>query len=100
MARMGISTYMSYVGAQIFEAVGLRKSFVDKYFTNTPSPIEGLDLFDVAREAVEIHRRAFSTPIMMTPVLPAGVHRSVPAGRGRRSAGQSVLLSVAAPLHL
>ena len=72
MARMGISTYMSYVGAQIFEAVGLKKSFVDKYFTNTPSPIEGLDLFDVAREAVEIHRRAFSTPIMMTPVLPAG----------------------------
>ncbi|MDO5532028.1 glutamate synthase large subunit [Sutterella sp.] len=59
MARMGISTYMSYIGAQIFEAIGLKQSFVDKYFTNTPSPIEGLDLFDVAGEAVEMHRRAF-----------------------------------------
>ena len=59
MARMGISTYMSYIGAQIFEAVGLKKSFIDQYFTNTPSPVEGLDLFDVAGEAVTIHKRAF-----------------------------------------
>lgn len=59
MARMGISTYMSYIGAQIFEAVGLKKSFIDQYFTNTPSPVEGLDLFDVAGEAVTGHKRAF-----------------------------------------
>lgn len=59
MARMGISTYMSYIGAQIFEAVGLKKSFIDQYFTNTPSPVEGLDLFDVAGEAVTVHKRAF-----------------------------------------
>ena len=58
MARMGISTYMSYIGAQIFEAVGLKKSFIDQYFTNTPSPVEGLDLFDVAGEAVTVHKRA------------------------------------------
>lgn len=59
MARMGISTYMSYIGAQIFEAVGLKKSFIDQYFTNTPSLVEGLDLFDVAGEAVTVHKRAF-----------------------------------------
>ena len=59
MARMGISTYMSYIGAQIFEAVGLKKSFIDQYFTNTPSPVAGLDLFDVAGEAVTVHKRAF-----------------------------------------
>ncbi|WP_337497631.1 glutamate synthase large subunit [Sutterella wadsworthensis] len=59
MARMGISTYMSYIGAQIFEAVGLKKSFIDQYFTNTPSPVEGFDLFDVAGEAVTVHKRAF-----------------------------------------
>lgn len=59
MARMGISTYMSYIGAQIFETVGLKKSFIDQYFTNTPSPVEGLDLFDVAGEAVTVHKRAF-----------------------------------------
>ena len=59
MARMGISTYMSYIGAQIFEAVGLKKSFIDQYFTNTPSPVEGLDLFDVAGEAVTVHKCAF-----------------------------------------
>ncbi len=59
MSKMGISTYMSYVGAQIFEAVGLSSEFVDKYFKNTPSPIEGVNLFDIADEAVKIHRKAF-----------------------------------------
>jgi len=59
MSKMGISTYMSYVGAQIFEAVGLSSEFVDKYFKNTPSPIEGINLFDIADEAVKIHRKAF-----------------------------------------
>ncbi|WP_295352013.1 glutamate synthase-related protein [uncultured Succinivibrio sp.] len=59
MSKMGISTYMSYIGAQIFEAVGLSSEFVDKYFKNTPSPIEGVNLFDIADEAVKIHRKAF-----------------------------------------
>ena len=59
MAKMGICTYMSYIGAQIFEAVGLSSEFVEKYFTNTPSPIEGVSLFDVAQEAVDTHINAF-----------------------------------------
>ena len=51
MSKMGISTYQSYCGAQIFEAVGLQKAFVDKYFTGTASNVEGIGLFEVAEEA-------------------------------------------------
>ncbi|HEU4923290.1 MAG TPA: glutamate synthase-related protein, partial [Burkholderiales bacterium] len=59
MSKMGISTYMSYTGSQIFEAVGLARSLVDKYFTGTASNVEGIDLFDLAEEAIRIHRAAF-----------------------------------------
>jgi glutamate synthase (NADPH) large chain len=59
MAKMGISTYQSYCGAQIFDAVGLRTSFVRKYFTGTHTQIEGIGLREVARETVERHREAF-----------------------------------------
>jgi glutamate synthase (NADPH/NADH) large chain len=59
MSKMGISTYMSYTGSQQFEAVGLARSLVDKYFTGTASNIEGIDLFDVAEEAIRVHRDAF-----------------------------------------
>ena len=51
MSKMGISTYQSYCGAQIFEAVGLQRAFVDKYFTGTASNVEGIGLFEVAEEA-------------------------------------------------
>ena len=57
MSKMGISTYQSYCGAQIFEAVGLQKAFVDKYFTGTASNVEGIGLFEVAEESVR-HARA------------------------------------------
>jgi glutamate synthase domain-containing protein 2/glutamate synthase domain-containing protein 1/glutamate synthase domain-containing protein 3 len=60
MSKMGISTLQSYCGAQIFEAVGLEKAFVDKYFTWTASRIGGIGIGEVAREVVERHRRAFS----------------------------------------
>jgi glutamate synthase (NADPH) large chain len=59
MSKMGISTYMSYTGAQQFEAVGLAKSLVDKYFTGTASNVEGINLFQVAEEAIRVHRAAF-----------------------------------------
>ncbi len=59
MSKMGISTYMSYTGAQIFEAVGLAGSLVDKYFTGTTSSIGGIDIFQVAEEAIRIHKAAF-----------------------------------------
>jgi len=59
MSKMGISTIQSYCGAQIFEAVGLNKEIVDKYFTWTPSRIEGIGLEQVAEEVHRRHRHAF-----------------------------------------
>ncbi|TAN10284.1 MAG: glutamate synthase subunit alpha [Burkholderiaceae bacterium] len=60
MSKMGISTYMSYTGAQIFEAVGLSRELVDKYFTGTTSNIEGIGLFQLAEEALRWHQAAWS----------------------------------------
>ncbi|HCR10710.1 MAG TPA: hypothetical protein DIU26_12895, partial [Sutterellaceae bacterium] len=51
MSKMGISTYMSYRGAQIFEVLGLDKEFVDRYFPGTSCKVGGLGIFDVMREA-------------------------------------------------
>ncbi len=59
MSKMGISTYMSYTGAQIFEAVGLARPLIDKYFTGTTSSVEGIGVFEVAEEAIRVHREAF-----------------------------------------
>ena len=59
-SKMGISTLQSYRGAQIFEAIGLNKSLVDKYFTGTPSRIEGVGLDVLAREAAMKHQYAFT----------------------------------------
>src|SRR5688500_13565485 len=56
---MGISTVQSYRGAQIFEAIGLGKDLVDKYFTGTASRLGGVDLSVIGRESLERHRRAF-----------------------------------------
>ena len=58
-SKMGISTLQSYRGAQIFEAIGLNKSLVEKYFTGTPSRIEGVGLDVLAREAQMKHDYAF-----------------------------------------
>ncbi len=60
MSKMGISTYMSYTGAQIFEAIGLSQEFVDTYFKNTSTQVGGVGLFDIADEAVKIHTQAFN----------------------------------------
>jgi glutamate synthase (ferredoxin) len=59
MAKMGISTVQSYRGAQIFEAVGLNSDVVDKYFSWTPSRIQGVGLDVIAREALSRHHHAF-----------------------------------------
>ena len=73
MSKMGISTYMSYTGAQIFEAVGLSRALVDKYFTGTASNIGGIGVFEVAEETIRIHRAAFdaANPVLKG-VLDAG----------------------------
>ena len=59
MSKMGISTVQSYRGAQIFEAVGLNQDFIDKYFTWTPSRVEGIGLDVVENEQLQRHRFAF-----------------------------------------
>ncbi|TAM99913.1 MAG: glutamate synthase subunit alpha [Rhodanobacteraceae bacterium] len=68
MSKMGISTYMSYTGAQIFEAVGLARELVDKYFTGTASVIGGVGLFELAEEALRMHAAAWGD----APMLAAG----------------------------
>ena len=60
MSKMGISTYQSYCGAQIFDAVGLSTDFIDQYFTGTATTIEGIGLKEVAEETVRWHRDAYS----------------------------------------
>ncbi|OUC09529.1 glutamate synthase, partial [Litorilinea aerophila] len=72
ISKMGISTIQSYCGAQIFEALGLKQSFVDKYFTWTPTRIEGIGLEEVYEEVARRHRRAFPERPADGQVLPAG----------------------------
>jgi glutamate synthase (NADPH/NADH) large chain len=73
MSKMGISTYQSYCGAQIFEAVGLSTGFVDKYFEGTPTAVEGVGLKEVAEETVRLHRLAYSdAPLYRNQLDPGG----------------------------
>ena len=64
MSKMGISTVQSYRGAQIFEAIGLNDDLVDRYFTRTPSRIQGIGLDVVEEETLQRHRSAFDDPFM------------------------------------
>jgi glutamate synthase (NADPH/NADH) large chain len=72
MSKMGISTYQSYCGAQIFDAVGLRQDFVDKYFTGTHSRVEGVGIAEIAEEAVRRHRAAFGDSPIYRDLLDVG----------------------------
>ena len=73
MSKMGISTYQSYCGAQIFDAVGLDERFVERFFTGTASTIGGVGLAEVARETVERHRLAYGdAPIYRNALDPGG----------------------------
>jgi glutamate synthase (NADPH/NADH) large chain len=71
-SKMGISTLQSYRGAQIFEAIGLNKEIVDKYFTGTASRIEGVGLDVLAREAKLKHDHAFHPITDSTTELETG----------------------------
>ncbi len=59
MSKMGVSTLASYTGAQIFEAVGLQKSFTEEYFTGTTSRIEGVGIDQIAEAVTQRHKRAY-----------------------------------------
>ena len=59
MSKMGIATISSYCGSQVFEAVGLNRDLVDRYFGGTPSAVGGVGLTELACEALERHARAY-----------------------------------------
>ena len=72
MSKMGVSTYMSYCGAQLFEAIGLRSDFVEKYFRGTASQVGGIGVFEVAEEALRMHHAAFGNDPVLATMLEAG----------------------------
>jgi glutamate synthase (NADPH/NADH) large chain len=72
MSKMGISTYMSYTGAQIFEAIGLSKELINKYFSGTATNVGGIGIFEVAEEAIRLHRDAFGDNPVLQNMLDAG----------------------------
>jgi glutamate synthase (NADPH/NADH) large chain/glutamate synthase (ferredoxin) len=72
MSKMGVSTYMSYCGAQLFEAIGLSSDTISKYFTGTPSRVEGIGVFEIAEEAIRTHKAAFGADPVLANALDAG----------------------------
>ncbi len=72
MSKMGISTYQSYCGAQIFDAVGLSSAFIEKYFTGTATTIEGVGLSQLAEEAVRRHASAYGDNPIYRNMLDVG----------------------------
>ena len=72
MSKMGVSTYMSYCGAQLFEAVGLNSATVEKYFTGTASRVEGIGVLEIAEETIRNHLAAFGDDPVLATMLDAG----------------------------
>ena len=72
MSKMGISTYQSYCGAQIFNAIGLSEAFLEKYFTGTTSTTEGAGLKEISEETVCRHRLAFGNSPILKDALDVG----------------------------
>ncbi len=69
MSKMGISTYQSYCGAQIFDSIGLSSDFVHRFFFGTSTTIEGIGLNEIAEETMRRHTSAFGDD----PVLRIGL---------------------------
>ncbi len=72
MSKMGVSTYMSYCGAQLFEAIGLNSATVDKYFTGTASRVGGIGVFEIAEEGIRMHKAAFGDDPVLATMLETG----------------------------
>jgi glutamate synthase (NADPH/NADH) large chain/glutamate synthase (ferredoxin) len=72
MSKMGVSTYMSYCGSQLFEAIGINTSTIEKYFTGTASRVEGIGVFEIAEESIKSHVAAFSSDPVLAHMLDAG----------------------------
>lgn len=83
-SKMGISTIQSYLGAQIFEAVGISQELIDKYFTGTISRVGGITLEDIERQMDDLHSQAFD-PLGLTVNLELdsmGYHKMRSEGNG------------------
>ncbi|MFZ2990997.1 glutamate synthase-related protein, partial [Ideonella sp.] len=72
MSKMGVSTYMSYCGSQLFEAIGLNRDLVGQYFRGTATQVEGIGVFEVAEEALRNHRAAFGDDPLLETMLETG----------------------------
>ena len=88
---MGISTLQSYRGAQVFEAIGLNKQVVDRYFTGTASRIEGVGLDVLAEEAKRKHEFAFR------PVTESETDSCSPAGTISTGSAANITWSIRSP---
>ena len=72
MSKMGVSTYMSYCGAQLFEAIGLNSDTINQYFTGTSSRVQGIGVFEIAEEAIRMHKAAYGGDPVLASMLDAG----------------------------
>src|SRR3546814_5670485 len=72
MSKMGNSTYQSYCGAQIFDAIGLNSEFIERYYTGTATTLEGIGLSAVAAEALRRHAAASGDTTLSSSMLDAG----------------------------
>src|ERR1700688_1559232 len=72
MSKMGISTYQSYCGAQIFDAVGLSRAFIEEFFFGTATSIEGAGLAEIAQETQRRHTDAFGDSPVLSTALEVG----------------------------
>ncbi|CAN7504809.1 glutamate synthase large subunit [Rhizobium sp. LjRoot98] len=72
MSKMGISTYQSYCGGQIFDAIGLSSELVDRYFFGTATQIEGIGLEEIAKETFNRHQAAFGADPLLKNTLDIG----------------------------
>src|SRR5664280_1548563 len=91
MSKMGISTYQSYCGAQIFDAVGLKADFVSKYFVGTHTRIEGVGLAEIAEETARRHADAFGdVPVLKTALEVGGEYAYRTRGEDHAWTAESV----------
>ncbi|KQY34016.1 glutamate synthase large subunit [Rhizobium sp. Root483D2] len=72
MSKMGISTYQSYCGGQIFDAIGLNSELIDRYFFGTATQIEGIGLEEIAKETFNRHQAAFGADPLLKSTLDIG----------------------------
>ena len=85
-SKMGISTIQSYQGSKMFEAIGISKDVIDKYFTGVVSPVDGITLEDIERATDEQHSKAFDPLGLNTDLTIAsrGMHKMRSGGEEHR----------------